>query len=272
MSDWQPTSALASTICELGFRYEPEQNIIVSRRGAWQRHVGFTWAYDVLAPAMAMIIDCEPIYFTYGGKEWMIELWKGQYGLETGAEIGVYNTAANPPAVQSVIDTLSGWLPAVARAATGVEKSVEFFACVPQQDELVMQFTLKRNGTVLLHRGPERHWWLTGFKWGVFTEKTSDLVLDLEITFRNAEMLKAFRRGLHDLGYTGVPKGDMTIGLTFDTPKTRQPPTRVAMEAATQSSRRKSRKLSTAKSEQNPQVIRRASCASKAVPTARRSA
>ena len=32
------------------------------------------------------IIDCEPIYFSYGGKRWLIELWKGQYALTTGAE------------------------------------------------------------------------------------------------------------------------------------------------------------------------------------------
>ena len=47
-----------------------------------------------------MIIDCEPICFMYGGKNWMIELWKGQYGLETGGEIGVYNAAENRPPTQ----------------------------------------------------------------------------------------------------------------------------------------------------------------------------
>ena len=39
-----------------------------------------------------MIMDCEPVEFSYGGKRWLIELWKGQYGITTGGEIGIYNT------------------------------------------------------------------------------------------------------------------------------------------------------------------------------------
>ena len=56
-----------------------------------QRYFGYAYAYDAAALAMNAIIDCEPIFFDYAGKTWMIELWKGQYGLETGCEIGVYN-------------------------------------------------------------------------------------------------------------------------------------------------------------------------------------
>ncbi len=235
MSDWQPNSDLARTLWGLGFRCQPEQNIIVSRLDAWQRQVGFTWAYDVLCPAMQMIIDCEPIFYIYGGKDWMIELWKGQYGIETGAEIGVYSTAANPPSVQTVVDTLSRWLPAI---AAGVKKSVQFFACVPASEQLVIQYTLKRNGVVLFQRGPESHWWLTGFMWGVFTEKPSDLVMDLEVTFPNPAMLAAFRGGLDALGYKGVPKNGTTSGLTSNEPKTTQPLTRVNLEASTQTRNR----------------------------------
>lgn len=39
-----------------------------------------------------MKIDCEPIYFQYDGRRWLIEFWKGQYGITTGAEVGVYVT------------------------------------------------------------------------------------------------------------------------------------------------------------------------------------
>ena len=38
MSDsWQPVSALAQTVYALGFQYQPDQDIIVSRIDAWQR-------------------------------------------------------------------------------------------------------------------------------------------------------------------------------------------------------------------------------------------
>ena len=55
-----------------------------------QRSLGYAYGYDAAAIRMATIIDCEPIFFDYDNKHWMIELWKGQYGLETGCEVGVY--------------------------------------------------------------------------------------------------------------------------------------------------------------------------------------
>lgn len=39
-----------------------------------------------------MIIDTEPIRFYHNHKNWFITFWKGQYGIVTGAEIGVYCT------------------------------------------------------------------------------------------------------------------------------------------------------------------------------------
>jgi hypothetical protein len=90
MSTWQPATNLAKAVYAAGFLYDPRKDIIYSRSDACQRKVGFTWSYDVASPYLRMIIDCETFYFIYGGKAWLIELWKGQYGLETGAEIGVY--------------------------------------------------------------------------------------------------------------------------------------------------------------------------------------
>jgi hypothetical protein len=57
---------------------------------ALQRNFGYAYGYDFAALGMSFILDCEPIFFDYDGKHWMIELWKGQYGLESGCEIGVY--------------------------------------------------------------------------------------------------------------------------------------------------------------------------------------
>ena len=43
-------------------------------------------AYDKTAPYFNMVFDCEPVYFDYNGRTWLIEFWKGQYGINTGAE------------------------------------------------------------------------------------------------------------------------------------------------------------------------------------------
>lgn len=234
-NSWQPVSSVAKTVYELGFVYQPEQDIIVSRLDALQRKLGFTWAYDVLSPALRMIIDCEPIYFTYGGKNWMIELWKGQYGLETGAEIGVYNAAANPPTVRQITDTIRSWFPGIAEVADHAQETVAFFASASPAEQLVMSFTLSKDGNPLFTRGPESHWWLTGFKWGEFTKSTSQLTMAIEIVFPNAAMCNAFESALRAMAYSGIANKDArTIAFTFSTPKTTQPKSRTVGEASQQ--------------------------------------
>ena len=43
-----------------------------------------------MAPRFQMVFDALPVYFDYQKKTWLIEFWKGQYGINTGAEIGIY--------------------------------------------------------------------------------------------------------------------------------------------------------------------------------------
>jgi len=213
---WIPTSALAHAVVDAGFWYDPTQDIIYSKLDAWQRNLGYTWAYDVAAAPLHMIIDCEPFYFNYAGKAWMIELWKGQYVLETGAEIGVYcdnNFGAVPLPPQS-----------------------RFYACVKPTDQLRMRFTLYRKGNELLHRVSPSHWWLTGFKWGVFTGRTLDLTMRVEIVFPKAEMCDAFKQAAKDKGYHLMEMDPFGIAFTFDRPRTHQPTVRLELEGPMQAS------------------------------------
>jgi len=228
---WHPESDLATLVFDVGFEYVPVQDIIVSRHDAWQRAVGFTWAYDVACPALQMIIDCEPVYFTYGNKNWMIELWKGQYGLETGGEIGIYNQPAASlpgPTAKTFFDALRAVVPdGVAGAAERAQESLAFYRCASDPEMLEMSYALKRDGKTLFTRGPEPHWWLTGFKWGEFTRDTTRLTMDAEITFRDSGMLEAFAAALGKLGYRDIHvKAPLTVAFTFARPFTTQPPTR----------------------------------------------
>lgn len=75
-----------------GFAYDPSQDLFYSLMDCWQRNFGYCRLYDEATATFSMIIDCEPIYFRYGGKKWLIEFWKGQYGMTTGGEIGIYYT------------------------------------------------------------------------------------------------------------------------------------------------------------------------------------
>lgn len=221
---WKPESPTAKAVWSAGFTYDPAQDIIVSRMDAPQRHLGYCWAYDVAAPTVAMVIDAEPVYFTYDGKQWMIELWKGQYGLETGCEIGVYNRAQ-----RRLVPGNRGW-----------------FACVNDRDRLEMEFTLHRNGKALFTRPAERHWWLTGFRWGVFSEP-EDLKMAASITLKDRAMCRAFRGALSTLGYRGVSVDNNTVKFNFAKPRTRQPVTRYGSPLPQKSNRELVRTYSAAK-------------------------
>jgi hypothetical protein len=209
---WKPVSAVAHAVYESGFEYVPALDIIKSRLNAWQRYMGYCWAYDIGAPPASMIIDCEPFYFDYDGKRWMIELWKGQYGLETGAEIGLYHAPPNGK----------------------IGDQMRFFSCASGSDLLNMQFELSQGDKLLFKRGPERHWWLTGFKWGVFTKDPSDLTMKLQIDgFPSQEMRDSFADSVRAKHYSVVLTGDPRgIRFAFDVPHTPQPASRALASLA----------------------------------------
>lgn len=190
-----------------GYLYDLEQDIFYSFLEAWQREMGYCRLYDEAAAPMGMIIDCEPIYFNYDDKRWMIEFWKGQYDMTTGCEIGVYTTEEPDLDIAGVFQG-------------------PFYHCASDSDLLTMSCILKKNGEILLTR-EAKHWWLTGFKLGEFSEP-SELTMDLSITLKDQTMLNVFVKGLVRAGYSEdeiILDGD-TVSLTFDKPRTQQPMTR----------------------------------------------
>lgn len=215
---WSAQSVLANAVRAAGFLYDPRQDIIYSRMNPLQRKFGYAYGYDAAALAMSAVIDCEPIFFDYAGKSWMIELWKGQYGLETGCEIGVYTRSASGSAFPySILDPSIGKRPNDSAASHD-----RFFDCASDDDLLVMSSTLYRKGQKLFCRGPERHWWLTGFKWGVYSEP-ADLTMDVSITCLDATMKSALVSALNGLGYADIQTAGNKVSFTFGTPRTYQP-------------------------------------------------
>ena len=214
---WNPTSLLARAVYAAGFIYDPGQNIIYSRIDALQRQFGYAYGYDVAALGMDAILDCEPIFFDYAGKHWMIELWKGQYGLETGCEIGVYNRAIGSTSPwYALLDATIG-----ARAGDSNQSHNLFFDCANDSELLVVSSTLYKNGQVLFFRGPEKHWWLTGFKWGIYS-RPQELTMDVSITCLDAMMRTTLLNALEGMGYS-VDVSSGTVSFTFATPSSHQP-------------------------------------------------
>jgi hypothetical protein len=210
--NWKPESRLAKMVNQAGFYYDPDQDIIYSTMDPWQRKFGYAYAYDVAAPvAISAIIDCEPFFFEYDGKHWMIELWKGQYGFETGAEIGVYVSKEDRP----LLDNTLGNRP-------HDSDNSRFFDCADNSERLEMSFILKQKDQKLFERGPDKHWWLTGFRWGMLAEP-EELTLDVSLTFPGSGMSTAFIAAVEKQGYEGLKVSGETVGFTFSTPKTIQP-------------------------------------------------
>ena len=85
-------AALNRELAEAGFAYDRKEDIFYSLMDCWQREMGYCQLYDEGSSLFNMVMHCEPVRFSYAGKRWMIELWKGQYGITTGAEVGIYNT------------------------------------------------------------------------------------------------------------------------------------------------------------------------------------
>lgn len=204
----QDLEALDDIIEECGYKYDPRQDIFYSHLHAWQKKYGYCRLYDEMAAPLGMIIDCEPIQFEYKGKRWLIELWKGQYDLTTGCEIGIYTT-----------DNPDLNIPGVFKGG--------FYDCANDQEQLLMAYKLKKNGKTLFTRG-EKHWWLTGFKLGEFSEP-SELTMIVKIVFKDLTMCHAFVQALKKLGYQNneFRYGGNVVNLRFDKTHTPQPTTRV---------------------------------------------
>lgn len=181
-----------------GFAYDSEKGIFYSTKNAWQKNFGYTHMYDVMAPIFRMIIDTEPVKFNYNNKNWLITFWKGQYGIVTGAEIGVYATK------QMKINKKTVYLP------------------VNENEMLDMDLILYKNGKYIT-RVHTKHWWLAVFKLGMFS-KPKELSLDASITFPTYEMLEAFLEAFRKLGYKDKDYSviDKTFCFHFIKPRARK--------------------------------------------------
>lgn len=161
-----------------GFFYIAEEDVFSSLVDAWQRKRGYEASYDTAAAGANMVLDAFPVYFDYAEKTWLIEFWKGQYGINTGGEVGVYHAKKIVPAC--------------------FYETTHFDAA--GNDEMPgIRCRLERNG-VEVYDIFDWHWWLTGFHMGTFS-KPSELRMITEISFDEEEMAQSFWEGLRKAGY-----------------------------------------------------------------------
>lgn len=198
----QKVCLLNEILSPFGFCYDARQDIIATRVDAWQRQFGYRSLFDRTALRFGMVFDCEPVFFYYRERTYRIELWKGQYGINLGAEVGLYYAEGILPPEQF---------------ETAAFKSVS--------DEELLMIEMK-----LCHRGQrlfdstQLHWWLSGFCMGHYCEP-ENLTMRVSITFMDSRMLSCFVESLLNMGYRkyDIHICDLTVSFVYSCPHTKQP-------------------------------------------------
>lgn len=166
---------------------------------SWQRYFGFARIYDILAPYIAFEYDYTRVFFNYDEQDFMVQLWKGQYGVALyGGEIGIYNKPAS-------------------------DKDVGLFTFFHIADEKYqpnMEVTIYHQNTDgewerEFTRDYDKYWWCTGFKVGHLrqVEPADELRLVGRITFVDEEMANRFTHGLIECGFA---KSDSKESINID--------------------------------------------------------
>jgi len=200
---------LNQEIRPFGFAYEPLQDVFYSLMNPWQRELGYCRLYDEASAALSMIIDSEPIPFEYNGRKWLIEFWKGQYGMNTGGEVGIYYSTGPNVNIPGIFNGI-------------------FYSCPKDEDCINMSFAFRKKGNLLFTRSGY-HWWLTGFKLGEFS-KPSELSMDIILELYDKKMANTFAAALKKVGYTDDEfrvQGARVL-VRYIKPHTKQPMTRTA--------------------------------------------
>lgn len=194
---------LNSLLLPYGFQYDIIADCFYSTIHCWQRKYGYHRLYDSSAVSLGMIFDCEPVYFDYTGKHWLIEFWKGQYGMSAGAEVGIY--VADEQRSQSDDPRKRHY------------KSIDDSELFPIRINLFY-------GEKLIAIREKRHWWLTAFFLGKYCPPHT-LTAKISITFPDYEMCNAYIDGLKRTGYasTDISRCLLTVTVPFIQPKSEQP-------------------------------------------------
>ncbi len=157
-----------------------------------QANFGYNWLYDVGANLIDFHIDTCKLPFEYNGKQYRVQLWKGQYISgeigTVGGEIGLYTREK------------------------GKYYTPDHYDCAPKNEWVYMEMTCywdedgSGNYKSQFTRNYDLFWWATGFVDGQLADlrDTNPLRILGRITFKDVEQAKAFEGALANKGFTSV--------------------------------------------------------------------
>lgn len=176
----------------VSYKYNPDGNYYYTDdKECWQKNFGFNEVYDAFAPLTMMYYDTVRTTFEYGGKEWLIQTWKGQYGMAfVGGEVGIYTRNLGSIGTHFVCADKSDWL----------------------NMEMAFMWDEYETGEyrAVFNRNYEKYWWATGFVVGFpngsLRQTLKEFRLVTHITFKDTEMANAFCEAFEANGFKRVSK------------------------------------------------------------------
>ena len=183
------------------YKYDPDGNFYYTDdKECWQKNFGFNEVYDTFAPVAIMYYDTVRTTFEYGGKEWLIQTWKGQYGMAfVGGEVGVYTRSLGSGGTHFVCADKKDWL----------------------NMEMAFMWDEFETGEyrAVFNRDYEKYWWATGFVVGFpngsLRKTLKEFRLVTHITFKDTEMADAFCEAFEKNGFKRVSTLDNNAPDTF---------------------------------------------------------
>lgn len=153
----------------LGYECSVYDLTIYAAVNCWMRDFGFCLPYDIFCFITPFFnYNTRRFKFDYNGKEWMVQIWKGNYLVSNGAEVGIYNR--DPGSIGS------------------------FYNCY--DEEMPMGLTLSHGDEVIIDTERE-HWWINGFKLSSDLIAPSEMTADFYIDFSDNEMASVFAESVN---------------------------------------------------------------------------
>ncbi len=154
----------------LGFECSVYDLLIYATTDCWMKDFGFCFFYDFFCYTTPFFNYLTRRFkFDYDGKEWMIQIWKGNYVIANGCEVGIYNR--EPGSFGTYYDCYDGTM----------KMSAKLSYC----DNTIYEIE-------------QEHWWLNGFKLGDTLYKPSLLKMEFSVELIDEEMANAFANAINN--------------------------------------------------------------------------
>ena len=151
-------------ILALGYECSVYDLLIYTTVDCWMHKFGFCALYDTFCYATPFFnYITRRFKFEYDSKEWMVQVWKGNYFITNGAEVGIYSRP-------------------LGSAGT-------FYNCY--DGVMNMSLALSADGETVFERECPQ-WWISGFKLSRKLYSPLSMTVDFSIELLSTDMAKAF--------------------------------------------------------------------------------